>query len=70
MLNLNPYNILAGLIFGTIGWGAFSFGRKLERTKPRLIGAALMVYPYLFKNPYLLWGAGVVLIILLCFHHD
>jgi len=66
----NGYNILAGLIFGTIGWGAFSYGRKLELWKPIAIGLTLMTYPYFFSNPWLMWGVGVGLLVLLWFHHD
>lgn len=65
------YNILAGFIFGTIGWGAFRFGRQLERTKPIIIGLALMIYPYFVYNKYLLWGIGTSLLVLLWFNrHD
>ena len=70
MLSFNPYNLLAGLIFGTLGWGAFRYGRALDRWKPRVIGVALMIYPYLFTNAWLLWGAGVGLLVTLWFHHD
>jgi hypothetical protein len=70
MSNFSPYNILAGFIFGTIGWGAWRYGRRLERTKPILIGLVLMIYPYFIYNPYLLWGIGVILIVTLWFHHD
>ena len=68
--SLDPYNILAGFIFGTIGWGAFVYGRRLDLWKPRVIGVALMVYPYLFSNNWLLWGIGVALLATLWFHHD
>lgn len=68
--NFNPYNILAGLIFGTIGWGAFSYGKRLDLWQPRAIGVGLMVYPYLFSNAWLLWGVGVALMGLLWFYHD
>ena len=65
------YNILAGFIFGRIGWGAFRFGRQLERTKPIIIGLALMIYPYFVYNKYLLWGIGTSLLVLLWFNrHD
>ncbi len=68
--SLDPYNILAGFIFGTIGLGAFRYGKTLERWKPQVIGVALMVYPYLFSNLWLMWGIGVALLVTLWFHHD
>jgi hypothetical protein len=69
MLNFNPYNILAGFMFGTIGWGAFMYGKRLDLWQPRAIGLALMVYPYLISNSWLLWGTGVGLLVLLGFYH-
>ena len=68
--SLDPYNILAGFIFGTIGWGAFSYGRRLDLWQPKSIGLGLMAYPYLFTNAWLLWGIGVGLIVTLWFNHD
>ena len=69
MLNFDPYNILAGFIFGTIGWGAFMDGKRLDLWQPRAIGVGLMVYPYFITNSWLLWGAGVGLLVLLYFYH-
>ena len=69
MLNFNPYNLLAGFIFGTIGLGAFSYGKRLDRWQPRAIGVALMAYPYVISDGWLLWSAGVVLLVLLWFYH-
>ena len=70
MLNFDPYNLLAGFIFGTLGWGAFSYGRKLDLWKPRAIGVALMAYPYLVSTGWLLWAIGAGLLVLLGFQHD
>jgi hypothetical protein len=69
MIQLDPYNILAGFIFGTLGWGAFMYGKRLELWQPRAIGLALMLYPYFFSNAWLLWGVGVGLLVLLWFYH-
>lgn len=69
-MSFDPYNILAGLVFGTLGWGAYRYGKRLELWKPRVIGGLLMVYPYLITNIWLLWGTGVGLLVLLWFHHD
>jgi hypothetical protein len=69
MMHFNPYNLLAGFIFGTLGWGAFIYGRKLELWQPRAIGLGLMLYPYFISNSWLLWGFGVGLLVLLWFYH-
>lgn len=69
MFALNPFSILAGLIFSTLGLGAFSYGKKLDLWQPRVIGLALLVYPYFTSNEWLLWGIGVGLLVLLWFYH-
>jgi hypothetical protein len=69
-MNFNPLCLLAGFVFGTLGWGAFSYGRKLDLWQPRAIGLGLMIYPYFIYNNYLLWGIGVGLLVLLWFYHD
>ena len=65
MLHFEPYVLLAGFIFGTIGWGAFMYGRRLDLFYPRLIGVALMAYPYFTPNRWLVWIVGVLLMVLL-----
>jgi hypothetical protein len=45
-MNFNHCNLLAGFTFGTLGWGWFFYGRKLDLCKPRVIRLALMGYPY------------------------
>jgi hypothetical protein len=37
--------IVAGLLFGAIGFMAFWYGRKMSLWKPLAIGLGLMVYP-------------------------
>ncbi len=66
----HPYNLLGGLVFSLIGFGAWRYGRSLDRWKPVAIGLALMIYPYFTRNPWLTWGIGTSLLILLWFHHD
>jgi hypothetical protein len=70
MFDFNPYSILAGLLFSTIGIGAFSYGKKLDLWQPRVIGLGLMVYPYFIYNKWLLWGIGCGLSVMLWFYHD
>ena len=65
MLSLHPYNLLAGVIFGMIGFGAWRFGKQLDRSYPKLLGVVLMVYPYFIRHPILIWITGAVLVVLL-----
>lgn len=69
-LYFNVYNLLAGIIFGILGMGALSYGRKLELWKPQVIGLVLMGYSYFVSNVWLVWGIGVALLVTLWFHHD
>jgi len=69
-VNFEPYNLLAALVFGTLGWGAWRYGRSLDRRKPVFIGLALMIYPYFTPWAWLTCSVGAALMVLLWFHHD
>ena len=70
MLNFEPYNLLAGFMFGMVGLGAWRYGRALDLWKPIAIGLALMIYPYFTPHAWLTWTVGIALCVLLWFHHD
>ena len=53
-------NLLGGLIFGSIGFVAFIYGKRMHIWKPMLIGLALMVYPYFVDNEVVMFAIGVV----------
>ena len=52
-------NLLAGLLFGSIGFVGFAYGKKMSRWKPMLLGLGLMAYPYFVENTIALFGVGV-----------
>jgi hypothetical protein len=58
---MNTAQIIASLVFGSIGFAAFIYGKKLSSLKPLVIGIILMVYPYLVSNTIVLYAVGVVL---------
>ena len=62
---MNTANILASLIFGSIGFGACVYGKKQSNFKALVIGVLLMVYPYFVQNPIALFAIGTVLTVLL-----
>ncbi len=53
--------LMWGLIFGSIGYVYFSYGRKQSAFVPLFTGLALMVLPYFVPNIYILIVAGIVL---------
>jgi hypothetical protein len=56
--------ILWGLLFGSIGFGYFIYGKKQSHTVVRYTGIALMVYPYFIPNDIALVIVGVILLLI------
>jgi hypothetical protein len=54
----NPAALIGSLLFGTIGIGVFMYGKKMVLYKPMVIGLALMIYPYLVPQTWLLYTIG------------
>ena len=52
------------LIFGCIGLGYFSYGKKQKRTMPWVCGIALMVFPYFVSATLWLVLIGLILLAL------
>ena len=53
--------LLWGLLFGSIGFGFFLYGKKQKAVVPIIAGIALCVVPYFIANVYILVTVGVVL---------
>ena len=56
----NSANLIGGLLFGSIGFVAFTYGKRMHVWKPMLLGLALMVYPYFVENNVVLFAIGAV----------
>ena len=54
--------LLWGLLFGSIGFGFFLYGKKQKAVVPLITGIALCVVPYFIANVYALVIVGVILI--------
>ena len=63
-------NIFGSILFGSIGLGGVSYGRKGGVLSPILFGAVLMAYPYFVAQTRLLYGIGIVLTALLVRFRD
>ncbi len=63
-------NLIGSLIFGSVGFVAFVYGKKQKDFKPLFIGIALMVYPYFFSSIFWMYTVGIGLCALLYFWRD
>jgi hypothetical protein len=70
VVNSFIYTMIAGTIFGAVGLGAFGYGKKMSLWQPRVIGAGLMLVPFVIYNLWLLCGLCSGLLVLLWFYHD
>ena len=58
MFDFSMPNLIAGFIFGSIGFVAFFYGRRMNLWKLMFCGLGLMIYPYFVDNVVLLFGIG------------
>ncbi len=56
--------LLWGLLFGSVGIGFLTYGRRQRAVVPLVSGIALLFLPYFFSNVYLLVLCGAVLVAL------
>jgi hypothetical protein len=58
---MNTSTLLWGLLFSSIGFGFFLYGRKQRAAVPMVCGLAMMIYPYFISNVLALIAIGIVL---------
>ena len=57
----SPAYIVGAVVFGIIGFVAWRYGRKQAQPSTKWLGVALMFYPYLVSDTWLLYSIGVAL---------
>lgn len=55
------WGLMGGMLFGTIGFVAFIYGKKNSEFKPMILGILLMGYPYFVRGSIALYLTGIVL---------
>ena len=56
---LSGSNLFAGLLFSSIGFVGFIYGKRLSLWKPMFIGLALMAYPYFIEDTIVICAVGL-----------
>lgn len=57
-LEISMSSILAGVIFGLIGYWVYRQGKRNSNMKVLMVGLVLMVYPYFTPGPAWDWSLG------------
>ena len=57
---LSGPNLLAGLLFSSIGFVGFIYGKRMSLWKPMFLGIALMAYPYSVEDTIVLCLIGLL----------
>ena len=52
-------SLLFAMLFGSIGFGYFVYGKKQQRFAALLAGLALIIFPYFVSNTYALAVVGL-----------
>jgi hypothetical protein len=65
VMNLDPNNLLASLLVGSIGFVSFAYGKKQRRAPQMAIGLVLMIFPYFVPSVAWMLGIGAALVGLL-----
>ena len=68
--NMTAANLIGGLLFGSIGFVAFIYGKRLSLWRPMFLGLGLMVFPYFVEATLPLFAIGSVGSALLFFLRD
>ncbi len=55
-------SMFLAVLFGSIGFGFFLYGRKQRAVVPLVCGLVLMIVPYFIPNVWVLFLAGAVLV--------
>ena len=50
-----------GMLFGSLGLGYMSYGKRQKRVVPFACGLALIVFPYFITTLWLLLGIGLLI---------
>ncbi|MEI6082264.1 MAG: hypothetical protein WCR44_07540 [Verrucomicrobiota bacterium] len=63
-------NLFGQILFGAIGLAAFVYGKKQSSFKTMLLAVAIMGFPYVVSETWMLYAIGGVLTLLLFLWKD
>jgi hypothetical protein len=61
---VNATVLLLGVLFSSIGFGYFLYGKKQQKSVPLICGIVLIMYPYFIENISIMLALGLVLCVI------
>ena len=58
---MDTTTLLLNVLFSSIGFGYFLYGRKQRKTVPFICGIILMIFPYFIDNLWAMLALGITL---------
>ena len=58
MFETGTANLIGGFVFGSIGFVAFIYGKRMNLWRIMLCGLALMIFPYFIANTAIMFTIG------------
>jgi hypothetical protein len=70
MFDFSAATLIGGFVFGSIGFVAFRYGKRMHLWKMMLAGFALTAFPYFIENMLVLYAVGIAGTVVLFFLRD
>lgn len=70
MFGLSTANLIGNLLFSSIGFVAFVYGKRMNLWKLMLCGLSLMIFPYFVGDTAIMYAIGATGSIALFFLRD
>ncbi|MEP7014471.1 MAG: amino acid transport protein [Verrucomicrobiota bacterium] len=67
MFDMSATTLIGGFVFGSIGFVAFVYGKRMHLWKIMLVGLAMMIFPYFIENMLIQCAIGAVATVALFF---
>jgi hypothetical protein len=66
----SPAYIAGAIVFGLVGLAGWRHGRRKQKPRAKWLGLALMLYPYVVPQTWLMYAVGAALTLWLYFAWD
>jgi hypothetical protein len=60
MFGLSAVNLIGNLLFSSVGFVGFIYGKRMNLWKLMFCGLAMMIYPYFIADTFAMYAIGTI----------